>query len=199
MQFFTTNRRKSMKHYKYVIVGGGTTGDAAVRGIRELDPDGTIGMISSEKDMPYARPPLTKGMWKGRPFEKVWRGTDTLTVEFHLGCKVTQLDPAARKVQDDQGNEYTYDKLLLATGGTPNKLPFGGDDIIYYRTLQDYMQLRKLSDTRRDFLVIGAGFIGSEIAAALTMNDKHVTMVFRENTIGQRVYPADISEYISDY
>ena len=66
-----------MKHYKYLIVGGGMTGDAAVRGIRELDLDGSIGMISSEKDMPYARPPLTKGMWKGRPFEKVWRGTDT--------------------------------------------------------------------------------------------------------------------------
>src|SRR5512146_1933170 len=105
MQFFTTNRRKSMKHYKYVIVGGGMTGDAAVRGIRELDPDGNIGMISAEKDMPYARPPLTKGMWKGRPFEKVWRGTDKLTVEFHLGCTVTQLDLAAKHLTDDQGDE----------------------------------------------------------------------------------------------
>ena len=188
-----------MTHYKYLIIGGGMTGDAAVRGIRELDPDGTIGMISSEKDMPYARPPLTKGMWKGRPFEKVWRGTDRLTVEFHLGRTVTELDPTARMVRDDQGNEYTADKLLIATGGTPKKLPFGGDDIIYYRTLQDYMQLRKLSDTRRDFLVIGAGFIGSEIAAALSMNDKHVTMVFLENSIGQPVYPADLSEYISQY
>lgn len=188
-----------MKHYKYLIVGGGMTGDAAVRGIRELDPDGSIGMISSEKDMPYARPPLTKGMWKGRPFEKVWRGTDKLTVEFHLGRTATALDPAAKKVRDNEGDEYTYDQLLLATGGTPNKLPFGGDDIIYYRTLQDYMHLRKLSDTRRDFLVIGAGFIGSEIAAALAMNDKHVTMVFREHTIGQPTYPADLSQYITEY
>lgn len=188
-----------MKHYKYLIVGGGMTGDAAVRGIRELDPDGTIGMISSEKDMPYARPPLTKGMWKGRPFERVWRGTDKLTVEFHLGRTATDLDPAAKKVRDNEGDEYTYDKLLLATGGTPKKLPISGDDIIYYRTLQDYMHLRKLSDTRGDFLVIGAGFIGSEIAAALAMHDKHVTMVFRENTIGQSAYPADLSEYITEY
>src|SRR5512140_2815958 len=194
-----TNWRKSMTHYKYLIVGGGMTGDAAVRGIRELDPDGSIGMFSIEKDMPYARPPLTKGMWKGRAFEKVWRGTDKLNVEFHLGCTVTKLDPAGKRVVDDQGNEYTYEKLLLATGGTPNRLPFGGDDIIYYRTLQDYLHLRKLSDTRRDFLVIGAGFIGSEIAAALAMNDKHVTMVFLENTIGQPAYPADLSQYITEY
>ncbi len=188
-----------MKHYKYLIVGGGMTGDAAVRGIRELDPDGSIGIIGSEKDMPYARPPLTKGMWKGRPFEKVWRGTDKLTVEFHLGCTIIDLDPTAKRVRDDQGDEYTYDKLLLATGGTPKRLPFGGDDIIYYRTLQDYLHLRKLSDTHRDFLVIGAGFIGSEIAAALTMNDKHVSMVFPEHTIGQAAYPSDISQYITQY
>jgi NADPH-dependent 2,4-dienoyl-CoA reductase/sulfur reductase-like enzyme len=188
-----------MKHYKYLIIGGGMTGDAAVRGIRELDADGTVGMISSETDMPYARPPLTKGMWKGRPFEKIWRGTDKLKVEFHLGRTVTRLDPAAKSVRDDQGEEYTYDKLLLATGGTPNRLPFGGDDIIYFRTLQDYLHLRDLSDKRRDFLVIGAGFIGSEIAAALAMQGKHVTMVFRENSIGEPVYPADISKYIDDY
>lgn len=188
-----------MKHYKHLIIGGGMTGDAAVRGIRELDPDGSIGMIGSEKDMPYARPPLTKGMWKGRPFEKVWRGTDKLNVEFHLGCTVTQLDASSKWVRDDQEDEYTYDKLLLATGGTPRRLPYGGDDIIYYRTLQDYMHLRKLVDTHRDFLVIGAGFIGSEIAAAIRINDRHVTMVFPEHTIGQPAYPADLSQYITEF
>ena len=187
-----------MKHYKYLIIGGGMTGDAAVRGIRELDTDGSIGMIGDETDMPYARPPLSKGMWKGRPFEKVWRGTDKLNVEFHLGRHVTQLDPAAKRVRDDQGDEYTYDKVLLATGGTPNQLPFGKEDIIYYRTLQDYIHLRELTEKHQDFLVIGGGFIGSEIAAALAMNGKHVTMVFKEESIGERVYPADISKYIDD-
>ena len=67
-----------MKKYKYLIVGSGMTGDAAVRGIRELDPNGSIGMIGNETDLPYARPPLSKGMWKGRPFEKIWRGTDEI-------------------------------------------------------------------------------------------------------------------------
>ncbi len=188
-----------MEHYKYLIIGGGMTGDAAVRGIRELDKDGTIGMIGDETDMPYARPPLTKGMWKGRPFERIWRRTDTLNVVFHLGRHVTELDTAAKRLRDDKGEEYSYDKLLLATGGSPNQLPFGKEQIIYYRTLQDYLHLRDLSQKGKTFLVIGAGFIGSEIAAGLRMQGNEVTMIFREDSIGERVYPADISKYIDDY
>jgi 3-phenylpropionate/trans-cinnamate dioxygenase ferredoxin reductase component len=188
-----------MKDYKYLIVGGGMTGDAAVRGIRELDPDGSIGMIGSETDMPYARPPLTKGMWKGRPFEKVWRGTDKLNVDFFLGRTATKLHPAVKRVRDDHGDEYTYGKLLLATGGSPNRLPFGEGQIIYYRTLQDYLHLRELSDKGKSFLVIGAGFIGSEIAAALTMQEKQVTVVFRENSIGENAYPAELSKFLNKF
>lgn len=187
-----------MKHLKYLIIGGGMTGDAAVRGIRELDADGVVGMIGDETDMPYARPPLTKGMWKGRPFEKIWRGTDKLNVDFHLGRHATQLDPVAKSVHDGRGDEYTYDKLLLATGGTPNQLPFGKEHIVYYRTLQDYLHVRDLSDKHKDFLVIGAGFIGSELAAALSMQGRHVTMIFRENTIGELAYPPEISRYLTD-
>ncbi len=188
-----------MEHYKYLIIGGGMTGDAAVRGIRELDADGSIGMIGDETDMPYARPPLTKGMWKGRPFEKIWRGTDRLNVEFHLGRHVTELDPAAKHARDDKGEDYSYDKLLLATGGTPNQLPFGKEQIIYYRTLQDYLHLRDLSEKRQNFVVIGGGFIGSEIAAALRMHNKDVTMIYRENLIGEPVYPRELAKYVDDY
>jgi len=187
-----------MKTYKYLIIGSGMTADAAVRGIRELDSDGSIGMIGSETDMPYARPPLSKGMWKGRPFEKIWRGTDKLNVEFHLGRKATELDPVAKRVRDDQGDEYAYDKLLLATGGTPNHLPFGDNQIIYYRTLQDYQRLRALAEQGQRFLIIGAGFIGSEIAAVLNMQGKQVTMVFQENSIGENIYPPELSQFLND-
>ncbi len=188
-----------MIHYRYLIIGGGMTGDAAVRGIRELDADGTVGLIGDETDMPYARPPLTKGMWKGRPFERIWRGTDKLNVEFHLGRHAIELDPSAKVVRDDKGDEYGYDKLLLATGGTPHQLPFGKEDIIYYRTLQDYLHVRKLSEQVQNFVVIGGGFIGSEIAAALAMQGKQVTMVFLEDSIGQTVYPPEISKFLDDY
>lgn len=188
-----------MTHFKYLIVGGGMTGDAAVRGIREVDPVGTIGMIGKEADMPYARPPLSKGMWKGRPFEKVWRGTDKLQVEFRLGRQATQLDTAAKRMLDDRGDEYSYDKLLLATGGSPVQLPFGGGHVIYYRTLRDYERLRALAATRERFVVIGAGFIGSEIAAALRMQGRQVTMIFPEKSIGENVYPRDLSDFLNDF
>ena len=126
-----------MSHYKYLIIGGGLAGDGATRGIRELDPEGSIGMISQEQDPPYMRPNLSKGLWKGRPMEKIWRDTTERNVEMHLGRTVKKLNPANKKVTDDQGNEYTYDKLLLATGGSPIHLPFGEEGIIYYRDLQD--------------------------------------------------------------
>ncbi len=188
-----------MKHYRYLIIGGGLTGDAAVKGIRELDEEGSIGMISLEPDPPYSRPPLSKGLWKGRPVEKIWRHTQDKDVELHLGHKVIKLDPQGKSIQDEEGHEFTYDKLLLATGGTPNQLPFGKDKIIYYRNFQDYQRLRTLSENKESFLVIGGGFIGSEIAAALRMVGKEVTMVFPEDAISANVFPQDLAEYINDY
>ena len=188
-----------MKHYKYLIIGGGMTGDAAVRGIRELDPEGSVGMIGDETDMPYARPPLTKGMWKGRLFEKIWRGTEKLNVDFHPVRRVTELNPAAKRLRDVRGDEYAYDKLLLATGGSPIRLPFGDDHIIYFRTLQDYENLRALAERKERFFVIGAGFIGTEIAAALRMQGKEVAMAFLENSIGENAYPPELSKFVTGF
>src|SRR5262245_40594254 len=126
-----------MKHYKYLIIGGGLAGDGATKGIREVDTEGSIGMISMEPDPPYMRPNLSKGLWKGRPVEKIWRKTEE-RAELHLGRKVVQLDPAKKTVRDEKGEEFAYDKLLIATGGTPNHLPLGNENIIYYRNFQDY-------------------------------------------------------------
>src|SRR5512147_2699134 len=125
-----------MKQYKYLIIGGGLAGDAAIRGIRELDEQGSIGMFSMELNPPYTRPNLSKGLWKGRPLEKIWRNTEDLGAELLLGRRVTELDPQKKCVRDETWEEYTFEKLLLATGGSPVRLPFGGDDIIYYRDLQ---------------------------------------------------------------
>jgi NADPH-dependent 2,4-dienoyl-CoA reductase/sulfur reductase-like enzyme len=188
-----------MKHYQYLIVGGGLTGDAAVRGIRELDAAGSIGMISMEPDPPYMRPKLSKGLWKGGPVEKIWRNTQDLGVELYLGRQVAYLDPLRKYIRDGEGGEYAYDKLLLATGGSPNRLSFGGENIIYYRDFQDYQRLRALSERGDRFLVIGGGFIGSEIAAALAMVGKKVVMVFPDDAIGANVYPSDLSHFLNDY
>lgn len=188
-----------MAKYKYLIVGAGMTADAAVRGIRELDPKGAIGIIGNDPNPPYNRPPLTKALWKGKSLDSIWRRTQDFSVDLHLGRTVRNIDPIKKEVRDDQGTEYQYEKLLLATGGTPRKLPFGSGNIIYYRTLEDYQYLRELSNHREHFGVIGGGFIGSEIAAALAMNEKKVTMLFPEDGIGTRIYPKELSEYLNGF
>jgi NADPH-dependent 2,4-dienoyl-CoA reductase/sulfur reductase-like enzyme len=186
-----------MSSAEYLIVGGGMTADAAVEGIRQLDPRGSIVVLAAEPDPPYTRPMLTKGLWFGKPFERVWRGTEDKGAEVRRGRRAVRLDPGARQVGDDAGETYTYRSLLLATGGRVRRLPFGGDEVIYFRTLADYRRLRELADHGDRFVVIGGGFIGSEIAAALVTNGKHVTMVFPEEAIGQRVFPRDLAEHIS--
>jgi NADPH-dependent 2,4-dienoyl-CoA reductase/sulfur reductase-like enzyme len=102
-------------------------------------------------------------------------------------------------VTDDQGTGYSFDKLLLATGGTPRRLPFGGDQIIYFRTLEDYRRLRALAEQKQRFAVIGGGFIGSEIAAALAMNDKEVVMLFPGEGISSSAFPPDLVHFLNDY
>ena len=189
-----------MAHYTYLIIGGGMTADSAVRGIREVDPDGSIGVISAESSPPYNRPPLTKALWTGKKtLEQIWRNTKDRGVDLFLDRRVTQLDPDARRIVDDRGEAYTYDKLLLATGGSPRQLPFGDDRILYFRTVEDYERLRELTGEGRRFAVIGGGFIGSEIAAALAMNDQDVVMIFPEGGIGALKFPWELSNYLNEY
>ena len=186
-------------HYTYLIVGGGMAGDSAVRGIREVDERGTIGMLCAEGHHPYNRPPLTKGLWKGQPEEQIWRGTIALGAEIHMRHRVVSLDRARRAVTDKRGETFTYDSLLLATGGAPKRLPFGEDDITYFRTFDDYRRLREQSARAGRFVVLGGGFIGSEIAAALALNGREVTMVFPEAGIGGRIFPAGLSGFLTGY
>ncbi|SFM04758.1 NAD(P)/FAD-dependent oxidoreductase [Nitrosomonas communis] len=188
-----------MKHHKYLIVGGGMTADSALHGIRQVDPNGTIAMICEELHSPYDRPPLSKSLWKGATFESIWRSQHDLNIAIHIGKKIVNLDPAQKTATDNAGNIYTYEKLLLATGGSVRRLPYLDENIIYFRTVDDYQKLRELCEQGSNFVVIGGGFIGSEIAAALALNNKHVTMIFPEKSIGARVYPQALSQYLNSY
>ena len=183
---------------RYLIVGGGLTADGACKGIREVDPDGTIMLVGEEAYAPYARPPLSKGLWKGDTESTIWRGTARLGVDVRLGRRIIALDLRERVATDAEGQRYGYDRLLLATGGRPRRLPFG-DDVIYFRTLDDYRHLRTLADHGSRFVVIGGGFIGSEIAAALARTGCSVTMVFPEPGIGWRIFTAELSVALNDY
>ncbi len=190
-----------MPHYKYLIIGGGMTANAAVRGIRQVDPEGSIALIGAEPDPPYKRPHLSKELWRGKPLEKVWCRTESQGVELYLGRRARALEPQNKKVVDDAGSIYTFDRLLLATGGTPRRFPFDTteDQTIYFRTLEDYRRLRSLAEKGNRFAVIGGGFIGSEIAAALAMNGKEVVMVLRREGIGAHMFPHDLALFLNNF
>ncbi len=188
-----------MPDYTYLIVGGGMTADAAIHGIREIDRNGSIGLIGAEAHPPYNRPPLSKGLWKKQRLESIWRKSDTPGVTLHLGRRVEQLDPRNKRVTDDQGGVHTFDRLLLATGAAPRRVPFGAGAIIYYRTLDDYQRLRALTERGRRFAVIGGGFIGSEVAAALAMNARDVVMAFPGQGLCSRVFPSDVVGFLNDF
>ena len=189
-----------MKSVRYLIVGGGMTADAAAHAIREVDPNGSIGIISDDPHPPYNRPPLSKGLWKGDdPDKVVWRGTEKIGVELRVRRRATAVNPKQKTVTDDRGEVVSFDKLLLATGGTPRRLPMQTGQIIYYRTFDDYVRLRALANEKLRFLVLGGGFIGSEVAAALRIVGRDVTMLIPEDGIGARVFPADLSRSLVDY
>jgi 3-phenylpropionate/trans-cinnamate dioxygenase ferredoxin reductase component len=188
-----------MAAYRYLIVGGGMTGDSACRGIREHDEHGSIGLFGAESHEPYARPPLSKGLWKGKEEGSIFRGTPDLGVDVHVGRRIVALALDARTARDDAGDTHEYEKLLLATGGAPRELPGSGDDVIYYRTLDTYHRLREAAGDGVRAAVVGGGFIGSEIAAALALNGCDVTILFPDAGIGSRIFPAKLSAFVNDY
>ncbi|PYO99720.1 MAG: NAD(P)/FAD-dependent oxidoreductase [Gemmatimonadetes bacterium] len=188
-----------MPDYTYLIVGGGMTADAAAHAVREVDPAGSIGIIGAERHPPYDRPPLTKALWKGEPEDKIWRKTAETGAVLHEGRRVMAIDSRAHSATDDRGATYRFKKLLLATGGTPRQLPLKTDQIIYFRTLDDYRRLRALAAHDVRFAVMGGGFIGSEIAAALRMQGRNVTMLVPEAGVGARVFPSDLAAFLVDY
>ena len=193
--------------YSYIIIGAGLTGAAATEGIREVDQHGSILLIGAEKDKPYDRPPLSKQLWSGaKSVDDIFLHDEEFyrknRVDLHLGVEVQRLDIDRHAVCDRQGNAYRYDRLLLATGAVPRRLNIPGGDlegISYYRTLPDYRRLRTADVQGRSALVIGGGFIGSELAAALCMNHLDVTMLFPSKWLVSRVFPESLGRTLTDY
>jgi 3-phenylpropionate/trans-cinnamate dioxygenase ferredoxin reductase component len=107
-----------MEHYRYLIVGGGMTADAAVDGIREIGKDGSIGIVAAEPDPPYSRPPLSKGLWKGDDPESVWRRTEDKQATVQTGRTVESIDVTGKRVTDDQQAVYASTRFCLRPGDT---------------------------------------------------------------------------------
>lgn len=194
------------QNYTHVIVGAGLTGASAVEGIRERDKDASILLIGAEPDLPYNRPPLSKGLWLGKDkLEEIFVHDRPFYAAQHadllLGTEATQIDPANRVITDSRGNRYHYENLLLATGGHPRRLNIPGGDlpgILYYRTVSNYRLARSEAIKGKSAVVIGAGFIGSELAAALNSNAIDVTLIFPGTYLVERVFPKDLAKAITE-
>jgi 3-phenylpropionate/trans-cinnamate dioxygenase ferredoxin reductase subunit len=186
-----------MPDFKYVIVGGGMTGNAAALGIRSVDSSGSIALVGEEPVRPYARPPLTKGLWSGQQEDSIWL-REVEGVTLRTGVRVAAIDRAARRVALEGGETLGYERLLLATGGTPRRLTSGAEGVVYYRTVADYRRVQALP-VGKHVAVVGGGFIGSEIAASLATNGYRVTMVFPEEGIGARLFPRDLAVHLNGY
>lgn len=174
------------------------TASAAIGGIRRNDKTGAIGLFSSDRYPPYNRPPLSKKLWIDERLEDIWCRSDfaSLGVTEHLTTSITHLDPNTHSVEDDKGGTWTYGKLLLATGGSPRRLSDQDPGVVYFRNLDDYLKVYQATKNDAHVVIVGAGFIGSELAAVLSMRGVRVTMVFPETHLLASRFPRDLTKYL---
>jgi 3-phenylpropionate/trans-cinnamate dioxygenase ferredoxin reductase subunit len=170
----------------FVIVGGGLAGAKAAETLRSEGFDGPVVLVADEPERPYERPPLSKGYLLGTAerdsahvHEPGWYGEHD--VDLRTGVRATRLDPAGHWVELDTGEQLGYAKLLLATGCAARRLPLPGAElggVRYLRTLADSDVLREaLVQGNRRVVIVGAGWIGLEVAAAARTHGNAVTVV----------------------
>jgi 3-phenylpropionate/trans-cinnamate dioxygenase ferredoxin reductase component len=193
------------KTYDYILVGAGLAGCHAIEGIRTQDSKGSILLAAAEDYLPYDRPPLTKKLWFGKKkVEEIFiRPQQYFTdnnVDVLLNIRAIKIDAADKVVKFNDGN-CSYKKLLLATGGSPRRLNIEGgslEGIYYYRYLDDFIRLKSKVCEGTKALVIGGGFIGSEIAAALNINKADVTMLIRGEYLVENIFPKALGAAIKN-
>jgi 3-phenylpropionate/trans-cinnamate dioxygenase ferredoxin reductase subunit len=186
----------------YIIVGGGMAGAIAAQTLREEGFDGNITLLGQEPSVPYERPPLSKDYLQGRADRdsifvqpEPWYAEHA--VELSLGNAVTSLDPATRTVTTATGAQLSYDKLLLTIGSKPRRLGVPGadlDGVYYLRNVEDSERLKIGFGQAKRVVIIGAGWIGLETAAAARAAGLDVTLLVSgemplEHVLGSEVAP----------
>jgi NADPH-dependent 2,4-dienoyl-CoA reductase/sulfur reductase-like enzyme len=165
-----------------VIVGASLSGLAAARAARHQGFDGRLVLIGDDPQRPYDRPPLSKEFLAGKVQAAdlaLETDDDDLRAEWLLGARATSFDPGTRTVHLDDGRAVHADRLVIATGASPRNLPpvAGLDNVVTLRTLADAERLRTLLERGSRLVVIGAGFIGAEVASTAHELGLHVTVV----------------------
>lgn len=169
-----------------VIIGGGLAAATAAETLRKEGWDGAITIVAEEDEIPYQRPPLSKGFLAGKegenallPLPASWYPENDVTVL--AGIAATALDPPAHTVTLSDGSTLTYAKALIATGADPRRIPFPGvdlDGVHTFRTKADSLVLKELfSGGGKNIVMIGSGWIGMEIAATATELGNNVALI----------------------
>lgn len=190
-----------MDPIKYLLIGGGLASSQAAKQLRQLDPQATITLLTADPHEPYDHPPLSKDFLRGEmPKEKVFFDDPSFyeaqKIDLKLGMAVTKLDPTSKTATLANGSSVRYDKALIATGGRPVHLKVPGADlpgVHYLRTLNDCMSLIAAATPGSFAVLIGAGFIGLEVAASLTQRGVQVTVV----ETGPHIWPRFADETLA--
>jgi 3-phenylpropionate/trans-cinnamate dioxygenase ferredoxin reductase subunit len=171
---------------RIVIAGAGLAGASAATALREGGYEGEVLLLGSDPHNPYELPPLSKKVLLGDGDEPDWVHEEGFYAEHDIqlrrGVTATRIELGARVVLDDAGGEHRYDRLLLATGSQPRSLPVPGADlpgVLTLRTLDDSLALRSAFTGAKRVVVVGAGWIGTEAAAAARKHGADVTIVGR--------------------
>ena len=189
--------------FDVVIVGAGHGGAQVAVMLRTQKFEGTIAIIGDEPELPYERPPLSKEYFAGeKEFERIQlrpaKDWDEREVAMLLGQRVVSVDPAAHKVTTDRGEAIGYGKLVWATGGSPRMLPIPGGNlrgVQGVRTRADADAMKTASETARQIVVIGGGYIGLEAAAVLRKAGKKVVLLEALDRVLARVAGTDLSRF----
>lgn len=189
---------------KIVIVGGGAAGFAAAEMLRRHGFSGQLTMFSSDEDAPYDRPNLSKDYLAGTA-EEAWmplRSDDFYAdnkIDLQLRTTVTGIDAKARTVATDDGRSFPFDRLLLATGAEPVRLKIPGADrpqVFVLRSMADSRAIIERARSAKTAVILGAGFIGLEVAAALRERGLTVHVVTQDAHPFETVLGPDLGEFI---
>ncbi|MEU6584997.1 FAD-dependent oxidoreductase [Nocardia sp. NPDC046763] len=189
---------------RLVVVGASAAGLSAAEALRREGFTGTLTLIGEETHAPYDRPPLSKQLLTGdrQPADIALRddsAIEGLGLELRSGCRATGLDTDARTVTLADGDRVRYDGLIIATGLRPRRLPFGHDlaGMHALRTLDDALALRAELAAGPRVVVLGAGFLGSEIAASARELGADVTLVDAEPAPLIRQFGAEVAGLVA--
>ncbi len=200
----SSDRIPGGNHYKYVVVGGGAAAAYAVEAIRANDREGSVLMISREDLPPYDRTKVSKNFMQGDDDVSSLPLRDAyfyqkIGVEFRASTQVGRLDLADSKITLAGGEELTYDRVLLATGGAPRKLNVPGSDLAGVHTIreaQDAINTRTRAGEQANVVIIGGSFIGLETAMSLGKQGARITVVTPEAVLFEKVFGEKVGNYV---